>query len=103
MELFATERRESLEEKVYEGTLFTKEVEQDGKKVRIEVQASESGKWLLRIVGKRGQLTEWTELYTTPLEAFSIALGAIKYEGIDEFYDDPVFAYLYTEVLLKPP
>ncbi len=95
MESSAMERSESLVEKDHPQTLFTKDVEQGGKKVRIEVQAADPEKWLLRIVGKRGQLTEWTEMYTTPLAAFSAGLAAIKYEGIDEFYEDPVLTYLH--------
>jgi hypothetical protein len=74
--------------------LEARDVTMDGKTVTIEVECSEAGGWLLRIVGSHGQISEWTELFMSSGEAMTIGLSALKYEGIDDFYDDPVFRNL---------
>jgi hypothetical protein len=71
-----------------------REVTMDGKTVTIEVECSAAGGWLLRIVGSHGQISEWTELFMSSGEAMATGLCAIKYEGIDDFYDDPIFRNL---------
>ena len=74
--------------------LEARDVTMDGKTVTIEVECSEAGGWLLRIVGSHGQISEWTELFMSSGEAMTTGLSALKYEGIDDFYDDPVFRNL---------
>jgi hypothetical protein len=81
-------------ENLADGASEVREVTMDGKTVTIEVECSTAGGWLLRIVGSHGQISEWTELFTSSGEAMAIGLLAIKYEGIDDFYDDPVFRNL---------
>jgi hypothetical protein len=71
-----------------------REVTMDGKTVTIEVESSPAGGWLLRIVGSHGQISEWTELFMSSDEAMATGLSAIRFEGIDDFYDDPVFRNL---------
>jgi hypothetical protein len=71
-----------------------REVTMDGKTVTIEVESSSAGGWLLRIVGSHGQISEWTELFMSSSEAMATGLSAIRCEGIDDFYDDPVFRNL---------
>ncbi|MDP1931033.1 MAG: hypothetical protein Q8L60_06230 [Gammaproteobacteria bacterium] len=74
--------------------LMCRDVIQDGKTVRIEVEFSGDDGWILRIIGRNGQVSEWTELFSSSGEAMTTALSAIRYEGIDDFYDDPIFHYL---------
>lgn len=74
--------------------LVSRDVSQDGKTVTIEAKFSEPDGWILRVIGVHGQVSEWTELFASSSEAMTTALSAIRYEGIDDFYDDPVFHYL---------
>jgi len=78
-----------------DGASEVREVTMDGKTVTIEVECSAARGWQLRIVGSHGQISEWTELFASSGEAMATGLLAIQYEGIDDFYDDPVFSNLY--------
>lgn len=75
---------------VQEG-LISREVEQDGMTVRVEAELVEEGSWVLRVIGRRGQISQWTEFFPSSAEALTTGLTAIRYEGIEDFYDDPVF------------
>ena len=67
-----------------------------GKTVIVETEPAAGGKWLLHIVGRREQISEWTQLFHTAGEALNTGLSAIRYEGIDDFHDDPLFDYLHS-------
>lgn len=94
MEQSAASRRLRVDNPVAEREPEIREVTMDGKTVTIEVESSAGGGWLLRIVGSHGQISEWTQLFMSSGEAMATGLSAIKYEGIDDFYDDPVFRNL---------
>lgn len=80
-----------------EDNLISKEVTQDGMTVRVEAELAGAGAWVLRVVGRRGQVSQWTEFFGSATEALTTGLTAIRYEGIEDFYDDPVFRYLQNE------
>lgn len=80
-----------------EDNLVSKEVSQDGMTVRVEAERAGAGAWVLRVVGRRGQVSQWTEFFGSSTEALMTGLTAIRYEGIEDFYDDPVFRYLYDD------
>jgi hypothetical protein len=71
-----------------------REVTLEGMTVRIEAEAAGSEGWILRIVGRHGQISEWTECFASSSEAITTGLSAIRFEGIEDFYEDPVFRYL---------
>ncbi len=76
---------------------ISKEVSQDGMTVRVEAERTGAGAWMLRVVGRRGQISQWTEFFASSTEALTTGLTAIRYEGIEDFYDDPVFRYLQDD------
>ncbi len=78
-------------------TLICKEVSQDGMTVRVEAEQAAAGSWVLRVIGRRGQVSQWTDCFASSTEALTTGLTAIRYEGIEDFYDDPVFRYLQDE------
>ena len=80
-----------------EDNLISREVTQDGMTVRVEAEMAGVGAWVLRVVGRRGQVSQWTEFFASSTEALTTGLTAIRYEGIEDFYDDPVFRYLQNE------
>lgn len=80
-----------------EDDLISKEVTQDGMTVRVEAELAGAGGWVLRVIGRRGQVSQWTEPFASSTEALTTGLTAIRYEGIEDFYDDPVFRYLQNE------
>ncbi|MDO9316782.1 MAG: hypothetical protein Q7V56_01105 [Gammaproteobacteria bacterium] len=80
-----------------EDNLISKEVTQDGMTVRVEAELAGAGAWVLRVIGRRGQVSQWTEFFSSSAEALTTGLTAIRYEGIEDFYDDPVFRYLWNE------
>jgi len=71
-----------------------RDITQDGKTVRVIAESAGPRGWLLRVIGRRGQVSEWTEYFDSAAEAITTALTAIRYEGIEDFYDDPVFQAL---------
>lgn len=71
-----------------------RDITQDGKTVRVIAESAGARGWVLRILGKRGQVSEWTESFDSAAEAITTALTAIRYEGIEDFYEDPVFQSL---------
>ena len=71
-----------------------RDITQDGKTVRVIAESAGTRGWVLRVLGRRGQVSEWTESFDSAAEAITTALTAIRYEGIEDFYDDPVFQYL---------
>lgn len=79
---------------LHQDLMLCRDVSQDGKTVRIEVAFSAPDGWILRVIGHQGQVSEWTELFASSSDAMTTALSAIRYEGIDDFYDDPVFHHL---------
>lgn len=72
----------------------TRDITQNGMTVRIIAQAHPAHGWMLRVIGRHGQVSEWTEPFDSAAEAITTALTAIRYEGIDDFYEDPVFRLL---------
>lgn len=68
-----------------------RDITQDGKTVRIVAESAGTRGWVLRVLGRRGQVSEWTECFDSAAEAITTALTAIRYEGIEDFYEDPVF------------
>jgi len=72
----------------------TRDITENGKTVRIVAQACPAGGWVLRVIGRHGQVSEWTQAFDSAAEAITTALTAIRYEGIDDFYEDPVFRHL---------
>ena len=72
----------------------TRDITQNGMTVRIIAQAHPEQGWRLRVIGRRGQVSEWTEPFDSAAEAITTALTAIRYEGIEDFYEDPVFRLL---------
>jgi hypothetical protein len=78
-------------EGLHQDVMLCRDVSQDGKTVRIEVEFSAPDGWILRVIGRQGQISEWVELFASSSDAMTTALSAIRYEGIDDFYDDPVF------------
>lgn len=71
-----------------------REVTQEGMTVRIVAESAGPEGWILRIVGRRGQVSEWSECFASSAEAITTGLSAIRFEGIEGFYDDPIFRYL---------
>lgn len=71
-----------------------RDITQDGKTVRVVAEQSGPQGWVLRVLGRRGQISEWTQRFDSAAEAITTALTAIRYEGIEDFYDDPVFQHL---------
>jgi hypothetical protein len=71
-----------------------RDITQDGKTVRVIAESAGARGWVLRVLGRRGQVSEWTESFDSAAEAITTALTAIRYEGIEDFYEDPVFQYL---------
>jgi len=71
-----------------------RDITQDGKTVRVIAESSRPGAWVLRVLGRSGQISEWTEHFDSAAEAITTALTAIRYEGIEDFYEDPVFRFL---------
>lgn len=69
-----------------------REISQSGVTVTIETVKVAADQWLLRIYGKDGQKSEWLEMFRCADEAMAAACTAIRYEGIEEFYDDPAFS-----------
>ena len=82
--------------------MVCRDVTQEGKTVRIEVEFRAPEGWILRVMGRHGQVSEWTELFARASDAMTTALSAIRYEGIDDFYDDPVFHFLQESLQEKP-
>ncbi len=78
----------------------TRDITQNGMTVRIIAQAHPAHGWMLRVIGRRGQVSEWTQPFDSAAEAITTALTAIRYEGIEDFYEDPVFRDLER---LRPP
>jgi hypothetical protein len=76
------------------GEPITRDITQNGMTVRIVAQAHPAQGWMLRVIGRHGQVSEWTEPFDSAAEAITTALTAIRYEGIDDFYEDPVFRLL---------
>lgn len=76
-----------------ESALLRREISQAGMTVTIEASKQDRGQWLLRVYGKEGQLSEWLETFSCSEEAVAAACTAIRYEGIEEFYDDPALNY----------
>lgn len=70
-----------------------REITQAGMTVTIETIRDLDGKWSLSIYGKRAQMSHWLESFDSSDEAMVAACTAIRYEGIEEFYDDPDFDY----------
>jgi hypothetical protein len=75
-----------------ESALLRREISQAGMTVIIEASRQDRGQWLLRVYGKEGQLSEWLETFSCSEEAVAAACTAIRYEGIDDFYDDPALS-----------
>jgi len=71
-----------------------RDITQDGKTVRVIAESAGPGSWVLRVLGRCGQVSEWTEHFDSAPEAIATALTAIRYEGIEDFYEDPVFRFL---------
>jgi len=71
-----------------------RDITHDGKTVRIVVESFGTQGWVLRVLGRHGQVSEWTESFDSAAEAITTALTAIRYEGIEDFYEDPVFQFL---------
>jgi hypothetical protein len=78
----------------------TRDITQNGMTVRIVAQAHPAHGWMLRVIGRRGQVSEWTQPFDSAAEAITTALTAIRYEGIEDFYEDPIFRDLER---LRPP
>ncbi len=75
--------------------ILRKTVQQGNRSVIIETDYSVCGQgWLLRIIGRRGQTSEWMHVFDTAPEALIAGLAAIRYEGIEGFHDDPVFRHM---------
>lgn len=72
-----------------EDDLKTLEITQSGMTVVIETSRHDCGGWSLSVYGKEGQKSEWLETFSCSEEAVAAACTAIRYEGIEEFYDDP--------------
>ncbi|MES3006860.1 MAG: hypothetical protein V4751_03715 [Pseudomonadota bacterium] len=87
----------TLEDRTSEGSVISRDVTQDGMTVRVEAELAGVAGWILRVIGRRGQISQWTELFPTSAEALTTGLTAIRYEGIEDFYDDPVFRYMQQE------
>lgn len=85
-------------EGLHQDVMLRRDVSQDGKTVRIEVEFSAPDGWILRVIGHQGQVSEWVELFASASDAMTTALSAIRYEGIDDFYDDPVFHSLHESL-----
>ena len=71
-----------------------RDITQDGKSVRVVAESAGTRGWQLRVIGRHGQVSEWTEYFDSAAEAITTAFTAIRYEGIEDFYDDPVFQSL---------
>lgn len=93
--------RAGLRARATEDNLISREVTQDGMTVRVEAEMAGVGAWVLRVVGRRGQVSQWTEFFASSTEALTTGLTAIRYEGIEDFYEDPVFRYLQNEEPLQ--
>lgn len=77
----------------------TRDITQNGMTVRIIAQALPAQGWMLRVIGRRGQVSEWTQPFDSAVEAITTALTAIRYEGIEDFYEDPIFRQLESAQL----
>lgn len=71
-----------------------RDITQDGRTVRVIAEPAGPRSWVVRVLGRRGQVSEWTQRFDSAAEAITTALTAIRYEGIEDFYEDPVFQLL---------
>lgn len=63
----------------------------DGKSVILETRQIDTGCWTLSILGKGDQVSEWLTPFWSASEAMAAGLLAIRHEGIDVYFEDPVF------------
>ncbi len=75
--------------------VFYKDVTDDGKTVTVVTRWMDESLWELSIHGNHGQFTTWTEWFSSSDTAMGVGMSAILKEGIQTFYSDPEFDYLY--------
>ena len=65
--------------------MLSKEITQNGRKVKIRVYGDGEGGWLLEIVDEYWNPTCWDDPFKTALEAMDEGITAIDKEGIENF------------------
>ncbi|MGJ8689136.1 MAG: hypothetical protein ACSHXZ_06390 [Gammaproteobacteria bacterium] len=68
-------------------------ISKDGMTVSLHAENVGRGEWILRIYGSQGLVSEWMQCFESSVEAMSVGLSAIHFEGIECFYEDPLLAY----------
>lgn len=71
-----------------------RQISRDGMRVRLCAQQLANQEWILRIYGRGDQISEWMQCFDTALEAIAAGLNALHFEGIEAFYEDPLFRHL---------
>jgi len=72
----------------YPESELSKEIEKDGKKVKIEVARDAKAGWILEIVDENWNSTVWDERFSSSKEAIEAGIKAIEEEGITAFIGD---------------
>lgn len=65
-------------------------VTRDGMTVRLCVLRLRANEWILRVHGQGDQVSEWMQCFATPFEAMVAGHNALAFEGIEQFYSDPL-------------
>ena len=74
---------------------FSRLVSMHGMTVKLCIDSVDTGRWMLRIYGARGQVSEWMQSFDSPVEAMSAGMNTLQIEGIEHFYADPCFAHCH--------
>jgi hypothetical protein len=67
---------------------ISKEIEQNGLKVKIEVFRGDNDDWILEIIDEQWNSTVWDEVFSSAEDALKAGISAIEKEGIKAFIED---------------